>query len=286
MFDPVSLITGGIGLIGSLFGGGSETTTKEESESTSTSSIDYKAMVDAATAAGFNPLTAIRTGGASGFVTTNTKSKGTSTSNSSSGPDFGGIASSVGNIAGALMGGMNNAADPIGRKGSKNIKPVSVALADSSVRKALKRPAGSIYSPATSIGVKVSSNAPSTSRFKSAYPMSVRSKDGNGPGEGTLVGGDNPKVSGMGWNNGRYGLFHAPVFPDADTAENIYGDNELFSMAYTGLKMTADGLYSAYRNGSQFYSDMMPRNVRPDTKYRKQYFDNIRSAVPSLIQRR
>lgn len=167
MFD---LLSAGIGLIGSLFGGGSETTTKEESESTSTSSIDYKAMVDAATAAGFNPLTAIRTGGASGFVTTNTKSKGTSTSNSSSGPDFGGIASSVGNIAGALMGGMNNAADPIGSKSGKLGRGLSTAMADSKVRTAQKRPAGSLYSAGQTIGAKVSSNAPSLKTQSKASP--------------------------------------------------------------------------------------------------------------------
>jgi len=160
VFDPVSLITGGIGLIGSLFGSDEKKTT-ETSESTSTSSIDYKAMVDAATAAGFNPLTAIRTGGASGFVTTNTKSKGESTT-SGSGPNWGGVAEAAGQIAGGLFSGMNNAADPIRAKSTKTrAGRDSAALVDSQLRGALKRPAGSLYSPATGSGVRVSSNAPS-----------------------------------------------------------------------------------------------------------------------------
>ena len=277
MFDPVSLITGGIGLIGSLFGGDDKKTT-ETSESTSTSSIDYKAMVDAATSAGFNPLTAIRTGGASGFVTTNTKSKGESTT-SGSGPNWGGIADAVGTIAGGLNIGMNNAADPIGSKSAKKGRAVSTALVDSQLRGAAKRPAGALYSAGQTIGTKVSSNAPSLRN------QSKASSKGNLPGEGTLVGGDDPKVSSLGWNDKKKGFFHAPWMPDADTVENIYGDSELLSMGYGAAKLISDVGYTGYRNMKNM---TLPWNagvgVKPDAKYRKQYFDNIRSSVPSLAR--
>lgn len=61
-----ALIGAGASLIGSLFGGGSKKTT-------TTSRVDYKRMVRDAEAAGFNPLTALRNGGAAGFsVSTST----------------------------------------------------------------------------------------------------------------------------------------------------------------------------------------------------------------------
>lgn len=57
------LITGGLSLIGSLFG---------KKKQTTTSTVDYGRMVKDATAAGFNPLTAIRNGGSAGFTQTTT----------------------------------------------------------------------------------------------------------------------------------------------------------------------------------------------------------------------
>lgn len=56
--DPISIVAGGIGLIGKLLGGG-----KQKTEN----SVDYRKMVREAEAAGFNPLTALRNGGAAGF---------------------------------------------------------------------------------------------------------------------------------------------------------------------------------------------------------------------------
>ncbi|RWM79350.1 MAG: hypothetical protein E5X86_12615 [Mesorhizobium sp.] len=55
------IITAGASLLGSLFGGGDETTTSQ---------INYKDMVKDAEAAGFNPLTAIRNGGSAGYTQT------------------------------------------------------------------------------------------------------------------------------------------------------------------------------------------------------------------------
>lgn len=63
-----ALIGAGATLIGGLFGSGSK-----KQETTTTSHVDYKRMVRDAEAAGFNPLTALRNGGAAGFsVSTST----------------------------------------------------------------------------------------------------------------------------------------------------------------------------------------------------------------------
>lgn len=71
-------------LIGGIFGGDKKTTTK--------STVDYVQMVKSAEAAGFNPLTALRNGGAAGFSTSTT---------SGGGPTFG---SAVGD---AVSAGVN-----------------------------------------------------------------------------------------------------------------------------------------------------------------------------------
>lgn len=57
-----ALIGAGASLVGSLFGGGSK-----KQQTTTTSYVDYGRMVREAEAAGFNPLTALRNGGAAGF---------------------------------------------------------------------------------------------------------------------------------------------------------------------------------------------------------------------------
>lgn len=110
----------------------------------------------------------------------------------------------------------------------------------------------------------------------------------NKPGEGTLVGGDDPTVSSLGLNDGRKGWFHAPWFPDAETTETIYGDNEIFSTIGGAVKFLGDAAYSAYRNaktandayGTGRYT--RAKKTKPEPKYRKKYFDEIREMVPSL----
>lgn len=75
----------------------------------------------------------------------------------------------------------------------------------------------------------------------------------NAPGQGTIVGGDDPSVSSFGWNNGKFGYFHAPWMPDAEVNEKINGDNELVSLAYSGGKIANDWGYSLYRNAYSAY---------------------------------
>nr|QJB21404.1 MAG: hypothetical protein [Microvirus sp.] len=62
--DPATIgtaITAGASFLGKLFGGGGETTTSQ---------VNYKDMVKDAEAAGFNPLTVLRNGGAAGYTQT------------------------------------------------------------------------------------------------------------------------------------------------------------------------------------------------------------------------
>lgn len=62
MADPISaLITGGLGILGGLFGRKKNQTQVVENR------VDYQRLVADAEAAGFNPLTALRNGGAAGY---------------------------------------------------------------------------------------------------------------------------------------------------------------------------------------------------------------------------
>lgn len=109
VWDAVAAIGGS--LISGIFGSRKR---KEETitDQTSTSTIDYKALADAAIDGGFNPLTAIRTGGASGFVTTRTTGKNVTTSSGG-----GAMGAAIGDAiasAGSLFGSFNTPKnDPI-----------------------------------------------------------------------------------------------------------------------------------------------------------------------------
>lgn len=112
-----------------------------------------------------------------------------------------------------------------------------------------------------------------------------RLSKGNAPGEGKIVGGDDPAVSSMGWrwSNGEHGYFEAPWMPDAEVWEKIVGDNELFSTIYSIAKVGNDLGYSAYRNAVAPLSKA--KKIKPDNKYRREYFKNISESVPSLNHR-
>lgn len=111
VWNAVAAIGGS--LISGIFGSKKK---KEETitDQTSSSTIDYKGLADAAIAGGFNPLTAIRTGGASGFVTTRTTGKNVTTSSGG-----GGVGAAIGDAiasagASGLFGSFNTPKnDPI-----------------------------------------------------------------------------------------------------------------------------------------------------------------------------
>lgn len=125
-------ISAAIGAAGSIIGGlfGSK---KKKEESTSVSTVDYKAMADAAIKGGFNPLTAIRNGGTGGFVTTHTKG----TSSGGGGSIGAGIADAAAQIA-PLFGSIGRKTDPIKLKDKTTgaISPLVSAQLRGSTRQA------------------------------------------------------------------------------------------------------------------------------------------------------
>lgn len=242
-------------LISGIFGSKKK---KEETitDQTSSSTIDYKGLADAAIAGGFNPLTAIRTGGASGFVTTRTTGKNVTTSSGG-----GGVGAAIGDAiasAGSLFGSYTQPKnDPI------KVKSKTTGAVSSLVRSQLP---GSSRAPALNVQPVHRTQRSPVSTTRTAP------EKGNKPGEGKLVGGDDPTVSSMGWNDGRYGLFHAPWMPDAEIVETIYGDNEINSLLYSINKYGNDLGYSAWRNYQSAKSDL----TDPKGPLRQHLRDKIR----------
>lgn len=236
------LITGGLGLIGSLFG-----KKKQKTEST----VNYQKMVDSATAAGFNPLTAIRNGGSAGFTTTTT-------------PTTSMLPEALSNLGGVLGPAMGKMLDPMEAKK----RQLDTALVDYQLRQLKQGPqvAGMLRPGSQYIGTKTNiqltpSVGPSAGRAVANVPAAR--KGANKPGEGTIVGGEDPTVSTLGLNGGRYGWFHAPGVPDAEISETIYGDNELFSTLAGAGKILSDGAYTIYRNGRSLWEDAHKTKTQP-----------------------
>jgi hypothetical protein len=167
----------------------------------------------------------------------------------------------------ALPGALASVGGMLGQAFERKIDPLEAkkrqldtALVDYQLRQLKDAPAGALYPGSTYTGTKlsrrlVSDLGPSAGTVASA-PATRRPVQGpNKPGEGVIVGGDNPTVSSMGWNNGRYGLFHAPYMPDGDTVEQIYGDVEPVTWPYGIAKVVNDIGYTAYRNGAAAWQD-------------------------------
>ncbi|MBT9371788.1 hypothetical protein [Rhizobium sp. CSW-27] len=128
--------------IGSLVGGlfGSKKTT-----TTSTSYVDYDRMVRDASAAGFNPLTALRNGGSAGFSTTTTTS-----------PTASQIPGALASLGGALGEAFEKKTDPLEQKK----RQLDTALVDYQLRQLREGPKampGQLYPASQTTGVKVSS---------------------------------------------------------------------------------------------------------------------------------
>lgn len=230
------IVSAGIGLIGSLFGKKKQKTTNE---------VDYVKMAANAKAAGFNPLTALRNGGAAGFTTTTS-------------PTVSQLPQALSSLGGVLGDAFEKKVDPVAQKQ----RQLDTALVDYQLRQLREGPKampGRLYPGGQTIGTKVTSVKPSMGR--------------NAPGEGRLVGGQDPAVSSLGLNDGRYGWFHFPGMSDAETAETIYGDSEVLSMGYGAGKIAADTAYSVYRNAKSAAEDGVGR------KLARRYFDFLRPAA-------
>lgn len=233
-----ALMIGG-SLLSGIFG------SKKKKETTT---INYSEMAASAEAAGFNPLTVLRNGGSAGFTTT------------VSHPGLSAMGDAISAIGGHLGTKLNQKVDPIEAKRQK----VDDLLLDYQLAalQSQKKPA---------FGGVPQLPTPTTHVQKSPGLSTKRAPDGpNKPGEGTIVGGDNPTVSTFGWNNGRYGYFHAPWMPDAEINEKINGDNELASTVYSVGKYINDWGYSGYRNFSSFNEDVIQPGLTKLRKRRKQ----------------
>lgn len=131
------IITAGAGLVGSLFGSKKQTTTNE---------VNYVKMARNATKAGFNPLTALRNGGAAGFTTTTS-------------PTVSQLPQALGALGGALGDAYEKKVDPLAQKQ----RQLDTALVDYQLRQLREGPKampGQLYAGAQSSGVKVSSYVP------------------------------------------------------------------------------------------------------------------------------
>ena len=145
-------------LIGALITGAASVASaamanKKSTETTKTENVvDYKKMVDSATAAGFNPLTALRNGGSAGFSTTTTTSPSTSA-----------MPAALANMGGLLGDAMSNALDPLEQKRRK----LDTALVDYQLRQLKQGPRmpGTLYRGGETYGVKTSYVKPSSGKL-------------------------------------------------------------------------------------------------------------------------
>ena len=156
-----ALIGAGASLLGSLFG---------KKKQTTTTSVNYGDMVASATAAGFNPLTAIRNGGSAGFTTTTS-------------PTVSQMPEALANLGGVLGGALADRLDPI--KAKK--REIDTLLTDVQLKqaRAMNNMPASFYQPSEWTGTKVSSQlvprlGAASHKQTAAVPAAVKGR-GAGP---------------------------------------------------------------------------------------------------------
>lgn len=151
-----SIISAGASLLGGLFGKKKEKVTNE---------VDYVKMAQNATAAGFNPLTAIRNGGSAGFTTT-------------SSPTASLLPQVLGNLGGALGDAFDRKSDAIAAA-----RRPDTSLVDQQLRKAASGGTGrgpKLYGGGTYSGVKVTTNGVPTPAARHSVPQ-VAPRASSGP---------------------------------------------------------------------------------------------------------
>lgn len=191
------------GIVGGLFGGGGSKTQKTES------SVDYSKMVKRATAAGFNPLTALRNGGSAGFTTTTSPSV-------SSLPDV------LGNIGGVLGGALDNRLDPIEAK-KREVDTVLLDRQLSSLKAGPQLPSR-LYAPREYFGTSVSQQlAPRVGPSASTRSASVPATKSGFKSDMGYTQADPPTVT----NPYPKGVEPDPNTPDASAIEDRLGDDIL-----------------------------------------------------------
>lgn len=199
----MGLFSGILGAVGSLFGGGSK-------KQTTTSEVDYQKMVNRSSAAGFNPLTAIRNGGSAGFTTTTS-------------PTISNTSEILGNLGGILGEALENKLDPIQAKK----RELDTALVDQQLRALKQGPQldSSFKQPRVFTGVKVSQQAvprlgaSSTQKVASTTPSLPMGFPGPRPVKGAGPNGEIlPAMVGWERSDGSIMYTYNPQFPDGDAA--------------------------------------------------------------------
>lgn len=187
-----SLVSAGATLIAGLFG------RKKKEKTVTENVVDYKKMVENATAAGFNPLTAIRNGGSAGFSTSTTTA-----------PTASALPQALASAGGILGDALSNQLDPVKQKQ----RQVDTALADYQLRQLKEGPraAGTLYAGGRFTGTKVSNSKPTMSGKSKGFigpPMPEHLKLG--------VGKEMPMYVYVVDDNGKRHRFPNPDLPDAD----------------------------------------------------------------------
>lgn len=200
----------------SLLGGKSK---KQET----TSRVNYQQMVEDASAAGFNPLTAIRNGGSAGFTTTTS-------------PSISNTPEILSNLGGVLGDALGQKLDPINAKK----REIDTLLVDRQLRQLREGPqvAGSFKVPRTYTGTKVSQQlVPRLGASSSSKTASVPAAYNPNKYEVTEA----TKV-----NYGKQSIWESnPWLPSADTIEQDFGD--VAGSAYGVPKLAADLAWNGYR---------------------------------------
>lgn len=207
------IISAGASLIGSIFGGRKQSTT-------TTSHVDYRRMVREAEAAGFNPLTALRNGGAAGFSVTN--------STTPAAPLSARIADGVSGGVNAFLQNFDPYADAQREQGSRLIE-AQIANLNASTAELTHRHA------MTTRGNGVLSGKKSTMAELATGPDPE-------PGDRTVT---NP------WMTGEVN----PHYLDAEVFEARYGDSEIAQMIYGARNMWADYTWGIEREIKQNIAD-------------------------------
>ncbi|WP_411196086.1 hypothetical protein [Rhizobium sp.] len=270
------IISGGLTLLGGLLG------SKKKKEKTQTKTVtenvvDYQKMSDNARAAGFNPLTALRNGGAAGFSTSTSNSTSTT-------PTTSAMPQALASVGGILGQAFERKLDPLEAKR----RQLDTALVDYQLRQLDKQPAGALYPGSTYSGTKVtprlvSDLGPSAGKVASS-PAARRPVQGPyKPLNSNLKAGDQPEASSLGMDNGEFGIFNPGFIPDAGGAlSQVLGEpGEWIGGVAKGV-VEIPG-YSIYRNAKALWKRAEQRDKSGQTK---RDWNNVKKAVGSFYEPR
>ncbi|MBX8818329.1 hypothetical protein HBA95_18500 [Ochrobactrum sp. MR31] len=226
-----------------MFGGKSK-----KQETTTTSHVDYGRMVREAEAAGFNPLTALRNGGAAGFSV--------STGTTPATPLSARIADGVSGAAQTFLANFDPFKD---QQRETEFKLVEAQLANLNADTALKQRTGLGSVPTytggntkRTMGAGVGHNQ----KFKSVADVLLTSA--GAPQTPTI---EKPTVTNP--YSVSSGLHVNPAVPDADAFETRYGDSEILSTINGALSWSADMFYNARRYYRDNQTYMRKEAVKP-----------------------